>query len=208
MAEKASSDATPSAVSAVPEDEQETAAQSSESEPPLAEPEIHDNVENTSAKEQRETATVAGEDNPKVANTTEMNTPKAAEPPTSATPLLATQKKPKRPFSHWLRLATCILGIILGIMISLGSSVFRETTVNAGSTYVSDVSFGADYYTEQYAATRSTVIELNEIAEAYSNGATKTLEACALVANAIGLVTTIYFIKSALDVIAEPKVGA
>ena len=51
-----------------------------------------------------------------------------------------------------------ILGLIVGVAIIIaGGLIIDNTTTGYSTTYVDYAKFGADYYTEQYAATRAVV---------------------------------------------------
>lgn len=87
-----------------------------------------------------------------------------------------------------------IIGVCVGIAIVIaGFQVIASANISIGIQHVSSYTFGADFYTEQYAATASAVNELNEIAQGLTEGINILIRACGSIISAIGASLSLRF---------------
>lgn len=93
-----------------------------------------------------------------------------------------------------------IIGVCVGIAIVIaGFQVIASANISIGIQHVSSYTFGADFYTEQYAATASAVNELNEIAQGLTEGINILIRACGSIISAIGASLSLRFASTLLS---------
>ncbi len=93
-----------------------------------------------------------------------------------------------------------IIGVCVGIAIVIaGFQVIASGNISIGIQHISSYTFGADFYTEQYAATTSAVNELNEIAQGLTEGINILIRACGSIISAIGASLSLRFASALLS---------
>lgn len=114
-------------------------------------------------------------------------------------PSISPSLPQKKPSDNKQKLVN-IIGICAGIVIVIaGFQVIASANISIGTQYISSYTFGADFYTEQYAATASAVKELNEIAQGLTDGINILIRACGSIISAIGASLSLRFASALLS---------
>lgn len=88
----------------------------------------------------------------------------------------------------------CIAGMILGIILTIyGLSFSLGKSVHYNAETPLDYSFGADYYTEQYAVTRDVALNVARAGNTFENGMNFMITFSGNVTAAMGLIVVCYF---------------
>lgn len=86
----------------------------------------------------------------------------------------------------------CRAGIVLGIVfLFVGMSIIGGAHVSISAQSVSSITFGADFYTEQYGVTADILSELNSIALGIEQGLNLIIRACGAIICSLGVLTSV-----------------
>uniref|UniRef100_UPI00359C4537 zinc-ribbon domain-containing protein n=1 Tax=Collinsella bouchesdurhonensis TaxID=1907654 RepID=UPI00359C4537 len=137
--------------------------------------------------------------NPLAQNANQSTVPAANTAGNGPVPSISPFLPQKKPSNNKQKLVN-IIGICAGIVIVIaGFQVIARANISIGTEHIRSYTFGADFYTEQYAVTVSAVSELNEIARGLTEGINILIRACGSIISAIGASLSLRFASALLS---------
>lgn len=103
----------------------------------------------------------------------------------------------------------CITGIVLGVLLTVIGLKFALTgKINYDGEIPSDYSFGADYYTEQYATTRDTAIDIVKVGNCIEKEFHMMFQLSGFTVAIMGLIVSCYFGMQFSDIKEKEQAAA